>query len=54
MLPEPGMSFGLEVHINDDDDGGDREGKMAWFATEVLGDVAWDRPDAFANVRLGD
>ena len=41
--------FGLDVHINDDDNGGSREGKKAWFNTV---DTSWQNPGTFATVRL--
>jgi hypothetical protein len=56
MLPETSAQFGLEVQLNDDDLLEDqdhtREGKKAWFASPLLGDVAWYRADAMATVRL--
>jgi endoglucanase len=42
-------AMGLDVHVNDDDDGGERDGKMAWFGEE---DVAWNTPSALATVQL--
>ena len=46
-----GGRFGIDIHINDDDDGGGRDGKLAWFATE---DVSWERPSAFGEAWLLD
>jgi hypothetical protein len=40
---------GLDVHINDDDDGGTRDGKKAWFNTV---DTSWQSPSTFATARL--
>lgn len=51
-LPEPTATLGLEVHFNDDRDGGNREGKVAWHATPLMGDQAYARSDAFAPVHL--
>ena len=31
-VPPPGTFLGLDVHVNDDDDGGARDGKLAWYA----------------------
>jgi hypothetical protein len=40
---------GLDVQVNDDDDGGDRDAKLAWAGTT---DVSWRRPDNFGRVVL--
>jgi hypothetical protein len=44
-----GHAMGFDVHVNDDDDGGSRDGKLAWFGEE---DVAWNTPSALATVQL--
>jgi len=44
-----GALLGLDVHINDDDDGGSRDGKKAGFNTE---DTSWLNPSTFATARL--
>ncbi|HEX8087408.1 MAG TPA: CBM9 family sugar-binding protein [Blastocatellia bacterium] len=44
-----GSLLGLDVHVNDDD-GGVREGKKAWFNTS---DTSWQNPSTFATARLG-
>lgn len=41
--------LGIDVHIDDDDDGGNREGQKAWFAST---NIAWRRPDAFGHAVL--
>ena len=41
--------LGLDLHINDDDDGGSRDGKKAWFNTA---DTSWQSPGTFATARL--
>lgn len=46
--PEGGP-FGLDVHINDDDDGGERDRKWTWFGQE---DTAWRDPRACARAIL--
>jgi hypothetical protein len=46
-----GRRFGLEVHVNDDDDGGDRDSKIAWNAAR---DDAWENPQAFRSVELSN
>jgi len=49
VSPSAGHAMGLDVHVNDDDDGGSRDGKLAWYGEE---DVAWNDPSAFATVQL--
>jgi VCBS repeat-containing protein len=45
-----GSLIGLDVHVNDDDDGGStRECKKAWFATA---DDSWSDPSTFATAEL--
>ena len=44
-----GMKIGLDVHVNDDDDGGDRDTKMTWRGKE---DNAWQTPRAFGTAEL--
>ncbi len=51
-LPEAGADLGLEIHINNDIDGGARDSKTAWFADSLIGDTSWLRSDVFAPVRL--
>ncbi|OED38612.1 hypothetical protein AB833_18950 [Chromatiales bacterium (ex Bugula neritina AB1)] len=49
----PGRAFGFDVHINEDDNGGDRDAKWAWF--EKSGnDRSWYRPDVFGTLMLTD
>ncbi|MFA9389022.1 MAG: sugar-binding protein [Prolixibacteraceae bacterium] len=43
------VTLGYDVHVHDDDDGGDRDNKLAWFATE---DQSWTNPSLFATVQL--
>ena len=49
MNPVNGYAFGLDVHVIDDDDGGDRDGKLAWTATS---DNSWQFPDVFGPATL--
>ena len=44
-----GRRIGLDVHANDDDDGGARDGKLAWSAQV---DRSWTDPSIFRNARL--
>ena len=46
---QSGYTFRLERQINDDDDGGPRDHKIAWQATV---DDAWENPSRFGTVRL--
>lgn len=39
--PKPGAKIGFDVHINDDDDGGDRDTKLMWTTQN---DIAWQHP----------
>lgn len=43
--------FGLDVHINDDDDGGDRDTKWAWYAPSG-NDSSWFNPSLFGEAIL--
>ena len=47
--PAVGKKIGLDVHVNDDDDGGDRETKLTWRGKE---DDAWENPRALGTVEL--
>lgn len=46
--PAEGHVLGIDVHVNDDD-GSDREGKLAWHAGD---DTAWRDPSTFGTARL--
>jgi hypothetical protein len=47
--PSAGASIGLDVHINDDDDGGERDTKITWADKQ---DNAWANPQAMGNGEL--
>ncbi len=47
--PSVGSSIGLDVNINDDDDGGERDTKITWCGKR---DVDWNNPHAFGNGEL--
>jgi hypothetical protein len=51
VQPRPGMRFGLDVHVDDDDDGNGRDGKLAWRAST---DDAWRNPSLMGRVILGE
>lgn len=48
--PAAGGRVGLDIHVNDDDDGGTRDAKISWHDTE---DSAWINPQAFGVATLG-
>jgi hypothetical protein len=47
--PLAGIRIGLDVHVNDDDDGGDRDSKITWYDKQ---DNAWQNPQLFGNAEL--
>lgn len=47
--PATNQAIGFDVAINDDDDGGDRDGKLSWAATA---DEAWQNPSYMGTVIL--
>ncbi len=49
IAPANGHSMGLDIQVNDDDGGGAREGKRAWYATA---DESWKNPSLFGDIQL--
>jgi len=49
--PAVGQLLGLDFHVNDDDNGGGRDGKLSWNAAT---DDAWQNPSLFGTAKLGD
>ncbi|MGB2864719.1 MAG: sugar-binding protein [Sedimentisphaerales bacterium] len=47
--PSAGKKIGLDVHVNDDDDGGDRDTKLTWRGKE---DNAWQNPSVLGTAEL--
>jgi len=47
--PSAGAKIGLDVHVNDDDDGGDRDSKLTWRGKE---DNAWQNPGVLGTAEL--
>jgi hypothetical protein len=47
--PATGAKIGLDVQVNDDDNGGERDTKIAWFGRH---DTAWENPQTFGNAEL--
>ena len=46
VSPVDGYLLGLDVQVDDDDDGGDRDTKMAWWSTN---DNTWQYPSLFGT-----
>lgn len=49
VFPVSGDAIGFDVQIADDDDGGVRDGKLAWYATS---EISYQNPSAFARVEM--
>ncbi len=49
VQPKPGLTIGFDVQVNDDDDGGDRDSKLAWCSKQ---DNAWENPGVFGNAQV--
>ncbi|MBO9699538.1 MAG: T9SS type A sorting domain-containing protein [Sporocytophaga sp.] len=47
--PLPGQLHGLDIHVNDDDNGGGRDGKLSWAASS---DDAWQNPSLLGTMIL--
>jgi len=47
--PEFGQKLGFEVHVNDDDDGEDRDSNIGWFYTA---DQAWTDPSTLGDMKM--
>lgn len=45
------QAFGLNVEVNDDDDGGDRDSKFSWIGIEDR-DISWRNPSAFGTAQV--
>jgi VCBS repeat-containing protein len=50
-LPADNANLGIDMHMADDDDGGFRDGKLAW--SSVQADTAFTQPSVYGLVRLG-
>jgi len=50
---EIGKPFGFDVHINEDDNGGDRDAKWGWFEKSGF-DRSWQQPSVLGTVLLTD
>ncbi len=46
-----GQRFGFDLHVNDDDDGGDRDTKWGWYAPSG-NDTSWQNPSLFGQAIL--
>ncbi len=49
VKPVMGMIIGLDVQVNDDDNGGERDSKISWHGKD---DTAWENPRVFGNAKL--
>ena len=49
--PAIGQLVGFDLHVNDDDNGGTRDGKLSWNAAT---DDAWQNPTFFGTAKLAD
>ena len=49
VVPEDGKMIGFDFMINDDDDGGDREGKLSWNSSS---DAAYQNTSVFGTILL--
>lgn len=49
ISPRPGHRIGVDMHVNDDDDGGMRDGKLAWFSRI---DEVWRDPTLMGEAVL--
>lgn len=50
VRPIAGKAIGIDIQINDDDSGKDRDGKLAWHAKN---DLSWKSPRNFGKLVLG-
>ncbi|CAA6817597.1 MAG: Unknown protein [uncultured Thiotrichaceae bacterium] len=51
VKPVIGRNIGIDIQINDDDNGHKRDGKLSWNAQE---DNAWSNPSLFGNLTLSN
>ncbi len=51
ITPSPAMDLGLDIHVIDDDDGGDSDKKLAWYTNT---DQSWNNPSLFNTVTLSN
>lgn len=51
VQPQAGKTLGFDVHVDDDDDGDKRDGKLAWQSRQ---DEAWRNPAVLGRIILAD
>ena len=51
VRPTAGHNLGIDVQINDDDNGSQRDGKLAWSAQK---DDSWRNPQSFGHIVLAE
>ncbi|MCJ7779155.1 MAG: hypothetical protein MUP16_12695, partial [Sedimentisphaerales bacterium] len=49
IKPSTGSKIGLDIHVNDDDDGGERDSKLTW---RDKNDTAWQNPQFLGTAEL--
>ena len=49
IVPEPGLAFGLELHVDDDDDGMESDAALSWSSDSP---DSWSNPSVLATVVL--
>ncbi|MGH9362497.1 MAG: sugar-binding protein, partial [Thermoanaerobaculia bacterium] len=51
LTPIHGTTIGWNIHVNDDDNGGERDHKLLWSKAEVT-ETAWQNPGAFGKLQF--
>lgn len=51
IKPEDGLIIGFNIHLNDDDDGGDRDHKLIWSKKDI-DDRSWTDTTRFADLQF--
>lgn len=48
-MPDFGHKVGMDIHVNDDDDGAEREATIGWFTAE---NEAWNNPSTLGDMQM--
>lgn len=51
IKPKDGLIIGFNTHFNDDDDKGERDGKLIWSKKDIA-DRSWTDPSVFASLKF--
>jgi endo-1,4-beta-xylanase len=51
IVPADNKIIGFNIHLNDDDDGGDRDHKLIWSLNDV-DDASWENTTRFADLKF--